>query len=93
MLRQRAHAVAPLSEPSAAANVGFGQVVDHEALGGKFLYEFNRGGQMARVNQNVVCVAVTTEVRDAAKEILAKQKAIVGLCLHDVTESNERLKF
>ena len=86
MRRERTDAVLPTVQ-LAAANVGLSEVIEHEALRGKFLHKLNRGRKLTRIDQNIIREAVPLQMRDPAKKIRTEQEAIVGLGLHDVSKS------
>lgn len=66
-----------------------GEMVEDEALAGKAGSEFDGGGELAGIDEDVKGEAKLMEKGDAAKKIGAKEKAIVGFGLRDVAEAAE----
>ena len=73
----------------AAPDIRLRQVIEHEALPAEPRDELGRGGQVSRVNQEVVGEAATLEQRDAATKSRPQHEAIVGLVLHDMADADE----
>src|SRR5436190_21070638 len=72
----------------AAADVRLAQMIQYERLVGKVPREGDGGGQLSRVDQDVVGQPVPIERREAAAERRPFAKA-VRLALHDVTDARE----
>ena len=73
----------------AGADVRLRQMIQYERLAVELRHEIGRDREMPRVDQDVVRQAEVAESRDPAAEVGAKQEAIVGLGLHDVTNADE----
>ena len=67
-------------------------MVDDESLLREFRDKIHGSGQLFRINQNVIREAEFFEARDPSHELLADQKPIVGLRLHDMAEAAQFLE-
>jgi hypothetical protein len=68
---------------------GLGEVIENERLIGKLVDEFDGGGKLARVDEEVVAEAKLAQEADAAHEIRADEEAVVRLILGNVADSHE----
>ncbi len=76
---------------SVVADVGLGDVIEDEALVRESARELERGGELARVDEDVVGEIERGEGGDAALEVGAEHEVVVGLVLHDVADAAEFL--
>ncbi len=72
-----------------SADIGLGDVIEHERLIRQTPGEFDGGRKLARINKDVVGEPEFGELRDAANEIFACEELIVGFGLRDVSKSAE----
>lgn len=66
------------------------EVVDHERLLRQEPHQFDGGGQLLHMEQQVVGEAVRVELPDAAQEGLPEHEPRVGLVLHHMPHADER---
>src|SRR5512142_2823126 len=64
-------------------------VIDDERLAWESRYEFDGGGQLSRVNKDVIGEAEFLQTGDAIPEGLAAEEAIIRLGLRDVSDTPE----
>src|SRR6266481_706963 len=90
-LRNGSHLHSP-RRTAAGLNLRLRRVVDDESLLREFRDKIHGSGQLFRINQNVIREAEFFEARDPSHELLADQKPIVGLRLHDMAEAAQFLE-
>jgi hypothetical protein len=86
MRRQRTEIALPFEDPS-GANLWLGKVIEDEGLTLAPRDEFRGDRQVTRINQDVVGQTEFFELRDPTAEVIAQEKSIVRLSLHDVPDT------
>src|SRR5207247_993344 len=69
-------------------HIRFSQVIKHEPLAGKSAGEYHGGGQLPRVNKDVVGQTVALQAADAPQERRPLEES-VGFPLDDVAQAEE----